>query len=187
MIIKLDYFTTTTVQVNLYETEESLPHTCMYYNTPDGIEQLKEDIKDFPKELAEILDKWKDDQYVIEKPDFPELSEEELKKIDQESMLNYYIQNKLREDTLASLTDEQAAEIPLMYPEWESFSEDYEFKKDERVCYDGELYKCLQYHTKQADLASTKTLQVNTVSTQSISTTPKKTIPGTENGYWELI
>ena len=44
--------------------------------------------------------------------------------------------------------DEQAMEIPTLFPEWESGAA---YVKDNRICYQNQLYKCLQDHTSQAD------------------------------------
>lgn len=44
------------------------------------------------------------------------------------------------------LTDEQAAEVPVLYREWEV---GVSYSAGERRLYDGELYTCLQAHTSQ--------------------------------------
>ena len=46
------------------------------------------------------------------------------------------------------LTDEQAADIPQIFPEW---AVGVAYKYDDRRRYGGELYKCIQPHTSQAD------------------------------------
>lgn len=51
-------------------------------------------------------------------------------------------------NTAASvLTDEQAAEAPMLYYAWNGASVDY--VKDDRVQYEGAVYKCLIAHTSQ--------------------------------------
>lgn len=45
------------------------------------------------------------------------------------------------------LTDEQALEVPYVFPKWEI---DKDYNKDERVIYQGVLYKVLQAHKSQA-------------------------------------
>lgn len=45
------------------------------------------------------------------------------------------------------LTDEQAAEAPMLYYAWSGTSVDY--AKDDRVQYKGAVYKCLAAHTSQ--------------------------------------
>ena len=47
-----------------------------------------------------------------------------------------------------SATDEQALASQSVYPEW---AEGVDYAVDERVLYDGILYKCLQAHTSQAE------------------------------------
>ena len=51
-------------------------------------------------------------------------------------------------NTAQSLPDEQAMEVPTLFPEWESGAA---YVKDNRICYQNQLYKCLQDHTSQAD------------------------------------
>ena len=48
---------------------------------------------------------------------------------------------------LPNLSDEQALQVPLMFPKWQS---DKEYVVGERVLYLGVLYKVLQAHTSQA-------------------------------------
>lgn len=45
-------------------------------------------------------------------------------------------------------TDEQACEVPVLYPEWR---EGVEYQVGERILYKGILYKILTPHTSQAD------------------------------------
>ena len=52
------------------------------------------------------------------------------------------------EKAAASLTDEDALEAVNLFPNWSG--ESIAYKKDERVNYEGLLYKCLQAHTSQA-------------------------------------
>ena len=47
----------------------------------------------------------------------------------------------------ASLTDEVALSVPEMFPKW---SDSAEYEKDDRVRYQGVLYRCIQPHTAQA-------------------------------------
>lgn len=51
---------------------------------------------------------------------------------------------KLRE----AATDEQAIEVPMLYPEWKC---DIAYEVGERVLHNDILYKVLQKHTSQAD------------------------------------
>lgn len=53
--------------------------------------------------------------------------------------------------TAQALPDEQAMEIPALFPEWDSSGIAY--VKDDRVCYQNQLYKCLQGHTSQDNWA----------------------------------
>lgn len=52
------------------------------------------------------------------------------------------------EEVSEILTDEQAADIPAVFPEWAVC---VAYKYDDRRRYAGELYKCIQPHTSQAD------------------------------------
>ena len=50
-------------------------------------------------------------------------------------------------DLLPNLTDEQALQVPLMFPKWQAGKE---YAVGDRVLYLGVLYKVLQAHTSQA-------------------------------------
>ena len=52
-------------------------------------------------------------------------------------------------DLLPDLTDEQALEMPLLFPKWRSGAE---YKENDRVRYLGKVYKVLQAHTAQEGL-----------------------------------
>ena len=52
------------------------------------------------------------------------------------------------EKAAASLSDEDALEAINLFPSWDGDAHVY--AKDERVLYEGVLYKCLQAHTSQA-------------------------------------
>lgn len=52
------------------------------------------------------------------------------------------------QDLVDTLTDEQAATVPQLYPEWVS---DGTYKANDRVRYSDGFYKCLQDHTAQPD------------------------------------
>ena len=52
------------------------------------------------------------------------------------------------EEVSEILTDEQAADVPHVFPEW---AVDTAYKADDRRRHAGKLYKCLQAHTSQAD------------------------------------
>lgn len=51
------------------------------------------------------------------------------------------------EKAALSLTDEDALEAVNLFPNWDT---GISYKVDERVNYEGTLYKCLQAHTSQA-------------------------------------
>ena len=51
------------------------------------------------------------------------------------------------EQTSASLTDEEALTAVELFPHW---SDSAEYAVDDRVSYEGTLYKCLTAHTAQA-------------------------------------
>ena len=52
------------------------------------------------------------------------------------------------EKAAISLSDEDALEAVNLFPNWNPDADEYE--KDQRVNYEGILYKCLQTHTPQA-------------------------------------
>lgn len=54
---------------------------------------------------------------------------------------------QLMNQAATSLTDEEAARVPLMFEYWEPGKE---YVVDERVCYGDNVYKVLQAHTSQA-------------------------------------
>lgn len=49
-----------------------------------------------------------------------------------------------------SATDEQALEVPVLYPAWKTGKS---YKQGDRVLYEGILYKVLNDHTSQSDWA----------------------------------
>lgn len=57
-------------------------------------------------------------------------------------------QAQLIDEVSGMLTDDQASDIPQIFPEW---AVDTAYKVDDRRRYAGKLYKCLQAHTSQAD------------------------------------
>ena len=48
----------------------------------------------------------------------------------------------------AILTDAEALNTPLLFPRW---AVGVEYQTDDRLCYEGDLYKVLQNHTSQAN------------------------------------
>ena len=55
---------------------------------------------------------------------------------------------KFIETNALDLTDDEAYEMPLAFPAWET---DTEYKIGDRVQYNAKLYKCVQAHTSQSD------------------------------------
>lgn len=55
---------------------------------------------------------------------------------------------ELIDEMAEMLTDDQAADVPLAYPEWES---NIQYNMGVRVRYDNIVYRCLQAHTSQDD------------------------------------
>lgn len=53
------------------------------------------------------------------------------------------------EKAATSLSDEDALEAVNLFPTWSG--ESHEYFKDDRILYDGILYKCLQSHISQAN------------------------------------
>ena len=64
----------------------------------------------------------------------------------------------LIEKASLSLSDEDAFSAPELFPMWSGDSVSY--KKDDRVQYDVELYKCLQAHTSQEDWTPDKAVSL---------------------------
>lgn len=52
------------------------------------------------------------------------------------------------EKASTSLSDDDAYGVPELFPEWKA---DTQYKKDNRIRYEGILYKVLQDHTSQSD------------------------------------
>lgn len=64
-----------------------------------------------------------------------------------------YLENAMKmrpyiEKAAASLSDAEALEVPTLFPAWVSGTN---YSTDERIEYDGTLYRCVQAHTSQAD------------------------------------
>lgn len=57
---------------------------------------------------------------------------------------------KQAEINCASNTDEQAAEVPALYPEWEELEAGYSLSVGNRVTYSGVLYNVITAHEVQA-------------------------------------
>lgn len=53
------------------------------------------------------------------------------------------------EQASKSLSDDTAYSAPELFPKWDE--NNYPYVADERVQYEGKLYKCLQGHSSQAD------------------------------------
>lgn len=64
------------------------------------------------------------------------------------SFEEYVDSEALLDEVLPYITDEQATEIPGVFPAWKV---DKEYSVGYRVNYQGVLYKCLQAHTSQED------------------------------------
>lgn len=58
----------------------------------------------------------------------------------------------IMEAQAAALDDNVALSVPEMFPKW---SDSAEYKKDDRVRYQGILYRCIQPHTSQATYTPT--------------------------------
>ena len=73
-------------------------------------------------------------------------------------------------------TDEQAAEVPALYPVWKAGEA---VEMDDRRCYepDGKLYKCRLAHTAQADWTPDKTPAMWAVIDVAHAGTPEDPIP----------
>ena len=70
-----------------------------------------------------------------------------------------YLENAMKmrpyiEKAAASLSDAEALEVPTLFPAWVSGTN---YSTDERIEYDGTLYRCVQGHTSQADWVPTAT------------------------------
>ena len=69
----------------------------------------------------------------------------------QEEKLNNMMLMSMRASLLNEIPDEQAVEVPLMFTSWNDYEDGYTFKVDERVEYNGNLWKVKKEHKKQAD------------------------------------
>ena len=63
-----------------------------------------------------------------------------------------YLENALKmrpyiEKAAASLSDAEALEVPTLFPSW---AEGTSYSTEDRIEYDGTLYRCVQAHTSQA-------------------------------------
>ena len=63
-------------------------------------------------------------------------------------MTSEELQQKDVQTVLTYLTDEQAATVPNLYPEWSAAGQ---YVAGDRCVYNDTLYKCLQTHTAQSD------------------------------------
>jgi hypothetical protein len=52
------------------------------------------------------------------------------------------------EKSVASLNDTDALEAPTLFPMW---AEGESYSANERICYNGNLYRCITAHTSQED------------------------------------
>ena len=64
-----------------------------------------------------------------------------------------YLENALKmrpyiEKAAASLSDAEALKVPTLFPAWAAGTS---YSTDERIEYDGTLYRCVQPHTSQSD------------------------------------
>lgn len=64
-----------------------------------------------------------------------------------------YLENALKmrpyiEKAAASLSDAEALEVPTLFPAWAA---ETAYTVDQRIEYDGTLYRCVQSHTSQAN------------------------------------
>lgn len=85
--------------------------------------------------LIELSDEEKEEFYHVDK------------EFEQEQKLQEMMVANIRTSFLVNLSDEEAINIPLVFPAWDSNSKEY--KKDDRCQYNGKLYKVLQAHTSQ--------------------------------------
>ena len=80
-----------------------------------------------------------------------------------------------------SFTDDVAIEYPELIPAWKT---DADYAIDQRVSYEGIVYKCLQAHTSQADWTPTTASSLWTkVLIPDSDTIPEWEQPDSENGY----
>lgn len=74
---------------------------------------------------------------------------EKTKKQEQELKLNNMMLMAQRSSFLNEMPDEQALGVPLMFTSWDDYEDGYTFKVDERVEYNGGLWKVKKEHQKQ--------------------------------------
>lgn len=79
------------------------------------------------------------------------ISSDDTSKNSQELKLQQMMIEEQKQTFLTNLSDEQAKEIPLVYPSWADYEDGYLFEVGTRVNYNGGLWKCATAHKKQSD------------------------------------
>lgn len=108
----------------------------------------KFDDKNFPNykyvdKVIELSSEEKEELFIKPQESIKQKEEQELK-------LNNMMLMAQRSSFLNEMPDEQAVEIPLMFTSWNDYEDGYTFKVDERVEYNGGLWKVKKEHQKQA-------------------------------------
>lgn len=86
------------------------------------------------------------------------------------------------EKSVTSLNDTDALEAPTLFPMW---AEGKSYSADERVCYNGTLYRCITAHTSQADWTPDKAVSLWVVVVADHAGTFEDPIP--YNGNMALV
>ncbi len=86
------------------------------------------------------------------------------------------------EKSVAILNDRDALKAPTLFTMW---AEGKSYSADERVCYDGTLYRCVTAHTSQADWSPDKAVSLWTVVVADHAGTLEDPVP--YNGNTALI
>lgn len=163
---------------NIVYGEEIAPQglTCMFVDIPDGARLESIDVTDQENP----------------QPVFTYLPESDIGRLQKQmtAVEEQMVDMKTQKDavTLAatfaaeSFTDEQALQVPTLYPEWSGKA--IKYKTGKRLLYFGVMYKVLQDHTSQADWMPDATPSLYTkVLIPDANVIPEWEQPESTNGY----
>lgn len=109
---------------------------CMWVDIEDGVDLVRIDLTD-PQNPKPVFSKQPDSEIGR--------LQKQMAEVQAQTSVNILASTFAAE----SFTDEQALQVPTLYPEWSGESINY--KSGARVNYQNILYKVLQDHTSQAD------------------------------------
>ena len=163
---------------NIVYGEETAPQglTCMFVDIPDGAQLESIDVTDQENP----------------QPVFTYLPESDIGRLQKQmtAVEEQMVDMKTQKDAVAlaasfaaeSFTDEQALQVPSLYPVWSG--EAVSYKTGKRLLYLGVMYKVLQDHTSQADWMPDATPSLYTkVLIPDANVIPEWEQPESTNGY----